>query len=139
MSMSDYLENKLLNHVLNNTAYTPPASVYVALFTADPTDAFVTANEVSATVNDTAYARQSVTHTTASGTTGTVTNTNAQTFAAVVYGSGATPYTVTHYGYCDALTGGNLLFSASITGTGIVRSTGVALTFDIGQLSAVLA
>jgi len=36
---SDYLENKVLDHVLRNTSYTPPATVYLGLFTANPTDA----------------------------------------------------------------------------------------------------
>lgn len=37
--LSNYLENKLIDHVLRNTAYTPPATVYLALYTTDPTDA----------------------------------------------------------------------------------------------------
>ena len=32
---SDYLENTLLDHVLDATAYTSPTNVYLALFTAD--------------------------------------------------------------------------------------------------------
>lgn len=31
----DYLENALLSHTLRNVSYTPPTSVYIALFTAD--------------------------------------------------------------------------------------------------------
>ena len=37
--MSNYLENALINATLRNTTYTSPATVYVALFTSDPTDA----------------------------------------------------------------------------------------------------
>ena len=138
MSMSDYLENKLLNHVMNNTAYTPAATVYVALFTADPTDAFTTANEVSAVVNDTAYARQTTASTTASGTSGAITNSAPVTFPAVVYGSGAAPYNVTHFGICDAATAGNLLFSGAIGAT-ISRTVGVTLTIGTGQLTTTMA
>ncbi len=36
---SNYLENKVLDHVLRNTSYTSPTTVYVGLYTSDPTDA----------------------------------------------------------------------------------------------------
>ena len=36
---STYLAQALLNHVFRNTAYTQPTTVYVALYTAAPTDA----------------------------------------------------------------------------------------------------
>src|SRR5574343_137475 len=36
--MSDYLETALLNGLFRNTAYTPPANVYLALFTVLPSD-----------------------------------------------------------------------------------------------------
>ncbi len=38
-SFSDYLEDKVLDHVLKNTAFTEPTNVYCALFTVAPTDA----------------------------------------------------------------------------------------------------
>ena len=37
--MSNYLEEKLLDHTLGTSAYTHPSTVYLALHTADPTDA----------------------------------------------------------------------------------------------------
>lgn len=138
MPMSDYLENKILNHVMNNTAYTAPAAVYLTLFKADPTDAFITANEVDVVVDDTAYARQAMASTTASGTSGAITNSAPETFAAVVYGSGAAPYNVTHFGICDAATAGNLLFSGAIGAT-ISRTVGVTLTIGTGQLTTTMA
>jgi hypothetical protein len=33
--MSDYLENKVIDHMLRAVAWTAPATVYAALFTAD--------------------------------------------------------------------------------------------------------
>ena len=36
---SNYLENALINAVLRNTSYTSPTTVYVSLYTTDPTDA----------------------------------------------------------------------------------------------------
>ena len=71
---SNYLENKLLDHVLTATAYTQP-SRYLALYTASPGEAGSHTNEVS--TSGTAYARQAV------------------TFAAAASGSSATNATVT--------------------------------------------
>ena len=39
MSKSNYLENKILDHALGTTAFTQPTNQYLALHTADPTDA----------------------------------------------------------------------------------------------------
>jgi len=39
MSASDQLENDLLNAIFNDPGYSSPANVYVALFTAAPSDA----------------------------------------------------------------------------------------------------
>ena len=35
---SDYLEDKVLDHVFGGTAYTAPTTLYVALYTVAPTD-----------------------------------------------------------------------------------------------------
>ena len=35
---SDYLETKVLDHVFGGTSYTAPTTLYVALYTAAPTD-----------------------------------------------------------------------------------------------------
>jgi hypothetical protein len=58
-SLSDYAENALLNHIFN-TAYTSVATVYVALCTADPTDA-ATGASMSEVANANGYARTAVT------------------------------------------------------------------------------
>src|SRR3990167_7674776 len=57
-SLTDFSELELLDHVLN-VAYTPPATVYLALATADPTDAATGAamNEVP---NSGSYARVAI-------------------------------------------------------------------------------
>ena len=44
--MSNYLEDALINATLRATTFTSPATVYVSLHTADPTDAG-TGTEVS--------------------------------------------------------------------------------------------
>jgi len=57
---SNYLENKVLDHVLRNVSYSSPTTVYVGLYTSDPTDAG-SGTEVSGG----SYARQALSVTTA--------------------------------------------------------------------------
>lgn len=103
---STYLAQQLINHTLRGAAYTAPANLYLALFTADPTDDNVTVNEVSGAW----YARKSITSWTAPVGTGTVTsNSNQLTFNAVT----GSAVTITHWGLYDALTSGNLMFSGA--------------------------
>jgi hypothetical protein len=123
MSMSDYLENALLNAVLRNTPYTSPSQVYVALFTSDPTDAG-TGTEVSGG----GYARQAVTFNAPSN--GQVTNASDILFPIATASWG----TVTHVGIYDAQTGGNLLFSGALT-TSKTISANDQLKIAAGSLS----
>ena len=50
---SDFLETKVLDHVFGGTAYTAPTTLYVALYTAAPTD-----SGGGTEVSGGAYARQ---------------------------------------------------------------------------------
>ena len=97
MAMTDYLETALLNHVLRNTAYTPPTTVYMALFTAAPTDAGGGTEVVGGS-----YARQAVAWN--APVAGASANTSAEQFI------GMPACTVVAVGLYDALTAGNLLF-----------------------------
>ena len=54
--MSNFLENALINATLRNTTYTSVATIYVALYTSDPTDA-----DTGTEVTGGSYARTSVT------------------------------------------------------------------------------
>ena len=133
MSMADYLEKAILDHILTSNAYSSPnLTLHLALFTSDPTDAN-TGGEVDTVVDDTAYARQAIAFDAANATEGTSASNTAQTFAAVVYGSGAADYDVTHFGIFDALTVGNLLYQAELTAP-ITRSVGQTLIFDAGNI-----
>ena len=101
---SNYLENKLLDHVLRNVSYTSPTTVYVGLFTSDPTDA-----GSGTEVTGGSYARQVVSVTTASD--GIVTSSADITFPQATANWG----TVSHIGILDALTSGNLLMYTALT------------------------
>lgn len=104
MSMSNYLEQAVLNHTLRGTAYTQPAALYVALYTTDPTDA-----NTGTEVTGGAYARQTITFGAASG--GQIQNSSVVTFPVATASWG----TVTHVGILDASSAGNLLYSGALS------------------------
>lgn len=97
-SLSDYAELELLDHVFN-AAYSPVATVYLALATADPADAGTGAamNEVA---NANAYARKAIAFGAADARR--VTQSGVVTFDQA---SGAWG-TVTHWGIMDSATHG---------------------------------
>jgi hypothetical protein len=95
---TDYMENKIIDHMLRNQSFTPPSTVYVGLFTSAPSDA-----GGGTEVSGGAYARQAVTLDAASG--GASENSADITFPTATANWG----TVTHLALFDALTGGNML------------------------------
>lgn len=125
-SFSDYLENAVLNHVFRNTALTAPTTVYLALFTAAPSDA-----GGGTEVTGGGYARQSIAFGAPSG--GVIQNSAAKTFTA----AGAAYGTVTHIGIFDAASAGNMLAWAPITSAAV--ADGDSITFAIGAIQLTLA
>lgn len=109
-STSDYLEAAALDAVLRNTTYTSPATVYVALYTADPTDAD-TATEISGN----GYVRQSCAF---SRTAGVASNTSAVEYPTATGSWG----TVSHIGIRDAASAGNLLYHAALTSSKVITT-----------------
>lgn len=103
---SDYLENKILDHVLRNTAYTSPTTVYMGLFTAAPTDA---GGGTEVSTNN--YARTAITFSAAAS--GAITNSADVTFPTPSGSWGA----CTHFGIFDAATVGNLLYWGALAQT----------------------
>ena len=125
--MSNYLENALINATLRATTFTSPATVYVSLHTADPTDAG-TGTEVSGG----SYARQSATF--AAPSNG-ASATNADiTFPQATGNWG----TVTHIGIWDALTTGNLLYHTQLDASKTI-DTGDIFKIASGSLTVTLA
>jgi len=103
---SDYLENKILDHVLRNTAYTSPAAVYMGLFTAAPSDA-----GGGTEVSGNNYSRTAITFGAASG--GAITNSADVTFPTPSGSWGA----CTHFGIFDQASAGNLLYWGALAQT----------------------
>jgi len=97
--MSNFLENALINATLRATTYTSPSTVYVALFTTDPTDA-----NTGTEVTGGSYARTSVAF--AAPSNGASASSADCTFPTCT----STWGTVSHIGIFDASTSGNLLY-----------------------------
>lgn len=124
-SKADYLENKVLDHVLRNTLYTQPATVYSALFTVIPSDS---TGGTEVTNASSGYTRVATTFCTAGATVaGQSVNTGAVTFV-----TAAAAYTVVGWGLMDAITGGNLLYWATVTTLAIAIND--QATFAIGGI-----
>ena len=149
-AMTDFLENKIIDWLFRAQAIgitgasaaagSGPTTLYVGLFTANPTD-----STAGTEVTGGSYARvavtsslanwagtQSATSTTASsGTGGTTSNNAAITFPAPSANWG----TVTGFGIFDATSAGNLLIYAALTTSKTVNNGDPAPSFAISALT----
>lgn len=125
--MSNYLENKLVDHSLGTTTYTKPTSVYVALYTTDPGD-----TDAGTEVSGSGYARQVATW--GAAVNGAASNATQLVFTA----SGGSFGTITHIGIRDASSAGNLLYYGTLTVPRTITD-GESLVFDIGNITVTLA
>lgn len=125
--MSNYLEDALINATLRATTYTSVATVYVSLWTSDPTDAG-SGTEVSGG----SYARTAVTF--AAPSNGVTTNNADVTFPTATASWG----TVGWIGINDAATSGNLLYHSPLDTSKTIDS-GDIFKISTGNLSVTLA
>ncbi len=137
--MTDYLANKLIDLIWRGQSYTPPATLYFALFTAAPTNA---GGGTEAAVSG--YARASLTASMAnmsgtqapgstsasSGTSGRSSNNVAIAFPAL-----GAALTTAAAGIMDAATTGNLLFWGSLVKSFL---SGLSPTFQPDKLGVTL-
>jgi len=125
-ALSDYLEAKYLDHTYNGVAFTPPSGVYIALYTANPTDA-----DTGTEVSGGSYARVLVNPNgggvpqfnlaVTDGVGKMVTNAED-----IVFPTATAPWgTITHFGAKDAATGGNLLHHGALDEAQVVGTGGV--------------
>jgi hypothetical protein len=113
---SDYLENKLLDHVLTSTSYSSPnATLYLALFTSDgglENDTEGSQTEISGN----SYVRKTIAFSAASG--GSASNSGTVTFDAATGNWG----TISHVAVMDASTSGHVLFWGAVTTSKTIES-----------------
>lgn len=132
MALSSYLEAALLNHVVRGEVYTPPTTVYLALFTSSATEIELESGDLT---NELAgYTRQPVTFAAATVALGAAEAAND----ALLTFSGLPAATLTRTALIDAATGGNVLFHGALA---IERTTteGETISIDIGRAIATLA
>lgn len=137
---SDFLENKFIDWLLRAQAFSPPATTYVALYTAAPSD-----SGGGTEVSGGSYARVAVTSSMAnwagtqasastvasSGTNGQTSNNATITFPAPSGNWGS----CSHFGVFDASSGGNLLYWGAITPSAKTVNNGdPAPSFPAGTL-----
>lgn len=125
-SFTDYLENKVVDHVTGKAAYTKP-TIYMALFTVAPTDS-TGGTEVSGN----AYARV----TTAAGDWNTASGGSATNATALSFPT-PTPAgwgTIVAWGAFDAATAGNLLWYSDQTPNKTVNA-GDPVSFPVGSIT----
>lgn len=134
-NLSNFLENKLLEHSLGKTSYTMPTNVFCALYTVAPTDA-TSGTEVS--TSGTSYARISRSATDWNAAVGgSITNSTDIRFPSAGEATGA-------WGTCvalailDASTSGNILWYGPLSASISVNSgdhhriaaAGLTITLD---------
>jgi hypothetical protein len=125
--MSNFLENALINATLRNTSYTSPATVYVALHTADPTDA-----GTGAEVSGGSYAREEAVF-------GAPSDGVSVTTADIEFNQATANFgTVTHIAIWDSLTSGNMLYHTPLDSAKTIE-TGDIFKISAGNLTVTLA
>lgn len=139
VALSDYLENKLIDHVFRGQAYTAPVTIFVALYTTACSDAAggteVTGGSyarpgLAASLVNWAGTQAAASTVASSGTSGTTSNNAAIAFATPSASWG----TVTHTGLLDAVTGGNLLVCTALT-VGKTINSGDTVSFPAATLT----
>jgi hypothetical protein len=124
---TDYMENKIIDHILRNQSFTPPATVYVALFTTATSDA-----GGGTEVSGGSYARQAAGLSAASA--GASSNAADITFPQATADWG----TVTHCALFDAVSGGNMLMHTPLDASKTVNN-GDTFRMNAGDLDVTVA
>lgn len=124
MSISNYLEEKILNKICRNVDFTV-TTVYIALSTADPGETG------DSEVTGGSYARKSITFNAAANPGGTISNSADILFV------GMPAVTVTHVCLWDALTSGNPLWSGALTASKTLNE-GDSFQLIAGSVTATL-
>ena len=130
-ALTDYAETKLLNHMFRNVAYTPAASMQARLFSAAPTDAYVTGSPTGTELTGNGYASATVVFgaPAANGSTMEIANSAPVVFPTA---TGGDWLQATHVGIFEGGTN-NLLSYGALTAP-ITILSGQAFNFSTGML-----
>lgn len=139
-ALSNYLENKFLDHLLRGQVFTPPTTVYVALMLEAPTE-----HGTGLEVTGTGYARAPVacnlntwagtngagSTAVSTGSSGTTSNNDIISFNAPQSDWGV----VTHIAIYDSPSGGNMLWRAQLVASKQILSGDPAPNFPPAALA----
>lgn len=137
---TDYLENKIIDQLFRGQAYAFPATLYVGLLTAAPTDSAAGTEvaggsyarvAVAGSLANWAGTQAAASTTASSGTGGTTSNNIAITFPAPTANWGV----VAAFGIYDAAANGNLLIYGNLTTNKTINNGDAAPSFPAGTLS----
>ena len=135
-AFSNYLEDELLDHVLNNASFTKPATLYLSLHTGDPGE-----SGVGSEVSGGSYARVAITNNNTNfpvcPSTGTPTKSNGQPFTFPT--STASWGTVTHWALYDASSGGTNMIAHGAFSTPRLVAIGKTMRVPTGGLTITLS
>lgn len=122
MSISNYAENKILDHLTGTTSWTAPSAVYIKLHTGDPGEDG-TSNAATETTREEA-------------TFSAASSGSIATDATVEWTNVSTSETYSHWSAWDNASAGNCLWtgslssSASVTAGDTFQITSLTLTLD---------
>ena len=134
-AMSDYLEGQIIDHLLRTGTFGKPAAIYVALFTADPTDA-----DAGTEVTGGSYARVAVAQLDANWNAPTAGNGLTDNIGDVTFPAPTAAWgLVTHFAIYDASTVGNLLLHGALTASKTINNGDPAPKFTAGDLDITFA
>jgi hypothetical protein len=140
---TDYLENRLIDHLFRGTTFTKPAALYIALFTSAPSDA-----DVGMEVTGAGYARGAMASidatgkATPGGVAGASSGSSGQTSNAIEIGfpiPTASWGTVVAMGVYDTSTGGNLLVWAMLASGRQILNGDPGPIFSVDALTITIA
>lgn len=141
--MSDYLENKLVDHIFRSATFAKPPFLFIGLLTSASSDSVpgteVVGGSYARVQRDPSDANWEATQ---GGVIGVSSGTTGQTqnFAALTFPTPSAPWgVVTHLGFYDASVGGNLLLYGTLTQPKTINFGDPAPSFAPGQLDVIFA
>jgi len=139
-ALTNYTENKLIDHIFRGQTFTAPTNLYVGLYTANPSDTGggteVTGGSyarvtVACSLANWAGTQSAGSTVASSGTGGTTSNNGAITFPSPTANWG----TITGVGVFDASSAGNLLWWSALTVNKTVNNGDPAPSFPAASLT----
>ena len=136
-ALSDFAENKLLDHILGTNSFTAPARVFVGLHTQSPNESASAGSEVGGSAGDSTTGN----YTRIVATFGAASTGSASNNANIAFNTATSTYgTISHIGIYDSSTPGqgNLLLHGALDSSKTIE-TGDTFQISTGNLTVTLA